>query len=216
MRMFDNLSAIDVAGLRPVFPEAVAATDAAVSLDTEHTFRRRGTHSTVDASRISKAVAVLHRLPTEGESIHIVLRGNFRNSDFIPAVLTLAAPAKIDELWITTLGYDRHTGEMLLRLLDGKQIGQCTLLASCYFQAQEKTLWGWLTSELERRGSRALAARNHSKLMLFRMSNGHFVMEGSGNLRSCRNAEQTTLTADEGLFCFHVGWIQELFRKAKR
>lgn len=215
--LLDSLNCIDLDGLQSVFPGQSVATNAAVSLDDEQVFRRQGRHSTLDATRISKAADVLSRLPSNGESIHVILRGNYRNSDYIPAILKMATPARADELWLTTLGYDRHTGEMLLRLIDAGQVGTCTLLASVYFQANEKTLWGWLTSELERRGSRALAARNHCKLMLFKMSDGtHYTMEGSGNLRSCRNAEQATLTADEGLFTFHAVWIDELFRKAKR
>jgi hypothetical protein len=212
-----TLSAIDLDGIKPVFPEATHATDAAVGLDAERSFRRSGTHTARNAAGVSRAAEVLDRLPHEGESIHVILRGGFRNWDFVPAILRMAAPARATDLWLATLGYDQGTGEGLLRLLDAGQVGTCTLLASCYFQAHEKTLWGWLTAELERRGSRALAARNHAKLMLFRMSDGrHFTMESSGNLRSCRNTEQASLTADKGLFDFHAGWIDELFRKAQR
>jgi hypothetical protein len=215
--ILNSLKCLPLDDLRPVFPEAVVSTDAAVGLDEERSFRRHGTHSARNAAAVSKAAEVLNRLPIQNESIHIILRGGFRNWDFVPAILQLAAPARATDLWLATLGYDQETGEGLLRLLDAGQVGTCTLLASVYFQAHEKTLWGWLASGLERRGSRALAARNHAKLILFRMSDGrHFTMEGSGNLRSCRNAEQATLTADRGLYHFHAGWINELFRKAQR
>lgn len=211
----DTLPELNLHNIKPMFPEADRARDAGVKLPDERSYRRHGHHATKNALAISAAAQVLDRLPEPGESIHIIMAGNFANWHFVPAILKLAAPATIRELTLATLGYDRSGTVQLADLLDNGKIGTCTLLISVFFQAQETQLWGWLTHELLRRNCRILAARNHCKLMLFRMSDGrHFIMESSANLRSCRNHEQATLTADEGLYQFHAAWIDELFTRA--
>lgn len=212
----DALQQIDLDGLRPVFPADAIRKDAGVCLDEEQTYRRRGRHTAADATRISKARDVLQQLPAEGESIHVILRGTFRNSDFVDAIMELAAPAVAEELYLATLGLDRKTADGLLRLLDAGTVRRCTLLACVYFESHDKSLWGWVVGELQRRGSRALAARNHTKLQLYALSDGRrYVMESSANLRSCNMAEQATLTHDAGLYRFHAAWIDDLFRKAQ-
>ena len=217
MTWAETLPAINLEQLRPIFPESDQARDAAVGLDQERTHRRHGRHTTKDARKASHAAEVLDRLPEPGESIHTVMAASFDAWDFVPAVLKLAAPATIARLTIATLGYNRRGMDELLSMLDRGDVGTATVLASVYFRAHEATLWGWLASELTARGCRLLAARNHAKLLLFEMTDGdHYVMESSANLRSCRMAEQATITADEALYDFHVAWIHDLFERAKK
>jgi len=208
---------LDLDALRPVFPADARAKNAGVALDDERCHRRRGTHTADDATRVSKARDVLQRLPDENESIHVILRGTFRNSDFIDAILQLAAPAVAEELYLATLGLDRKTADGLLRLLDAGTVRRCTLLACVYFESHDTALWGWVVGELQRRGSRALAARNHTKLQLYALDDGRrYSMESSANLRSCNMAEQATLTHDAGLYDFHRTWIDSIFDKASK
>jgi hypothetical protein len=211
-----TLTALDLDRLQPVFGDG-RAVNAGVALDTERVHWRNGTHTVDDARRHRAARDCLSRLPPPGESIHIILAGTFRNFDFVPAIVDLAAPAVAEELYLATLGFDRRTADGLLSLLDSGRVRKCTLLVCVYFESHERELLDWTAGELSRRGSRALAARNHTKLQLFALGDGRrLVMESSANLRSCRMAEQATLTNDWGLYDFHRAWIDDLFRRATR
>ncbi len=210
----DNLTALDLDGLQSVFGDVVRK-DGRIALDEEVSFRVCAKHAAMDATRVKRARDVFERLPDPNESIHVILSGNFRNSDFIDAILQMTAPVVAEELWLATLGLDRHTAHLLFRLLDGGQIGRCHLLACVYFESHDKELWGWIVRELEKRGSRAMAARNHCKLQLYGLSDGRrLVMETSANLRSCHMAEQASLIHDAGLYDFHRKWMDTLFAKA--
>jgi hypothetical protein len=210
----DALAVLPMDALASVFPDDGKRRTAA-KLGAERSYRHAGRHSTRDALAVSTAAASLERLPAGGETIHVLLSGNFNNADFIPAVVKLASPVTVDALIITTLGYNRVGMMKVLDLLDGGTIGTCTLLASCYFRTNEAELWGWLSAEFARRKCRLLAARSHAKLILFAMADGtRYTMEGSGNLRSCRCHEQTAITNDIGLYDFHAEWVNRLFDEA--
>ena len=209
----DQLTALDLDGLQSVFGDVVRK-DAAVGLDDEQIHRRRGRHVADDCTRIAKAKDCLKTLPDPNESIHILLSGHFRNSDFIPAILDLAAD-QCESLSVCTLGYDRKTVDMLLTNLDAGRIGRLSMLSCVYAQSHYPDLHAHLTTELDRRGSRHLAARVHVKVMAFDFKDGRRItVESSANLRSCNMAELTTVTADHGLTAFHHQWIDEIFRKA--
>lgn len=216
MTWIDTLQPIDLDGLRPVFAADAVAKDAGIRLDDEQVFRRRGQHQADDCTRISRAKDVLVTLPQPDESIHVLLSGHFRNSDFIPVILDMAGD-RCEQLSVCTLGYDRHTADMLLRELDAGRIGRLSMLSCVYAQSHFPDLHAWLTTELSRRGSRHLAARVHVKVMAFDFADGRRIaVESSANLRSCNMAELTTVTADEGLTEFHHRWISELFDKASK
>ena len=211
----DNLTALDLDGLHSVFGDVIRK-DAGVGLDDEQVFRRSGRHVAEDCTRIAKAKDCLQRLPDPGESIHVLLSGHFRNSDFIPTILDLAGQ-RCESLSICTLGYDRKTVDTLLTALDAGRIGRMSMLSCVYAQSHYPDLHARLTAELERRGSRHLAARVHVKVMSFDFQDGRGIaVESSANLRSCNMAELTTVTHDTGLTAFHHQWIDEIFRKASQ
>lgn len=149
---------------------------------------------------------------------HVLLSGNFRNSDFIPAVLDMASPAVAVELWLSTLGYDKQTADMLLHELDAGRIGRVTLLGSVYFasRAPASSFGAGLPQNWSDEEALALAGRNDCKTMAFVMSDGrHLAIESSANLRSCKMLELATVTSDAGLCNFHRTWIDDLFEKAR-
>jgi hypothetical protein len=211
-----TLTALDLDRLQPVFAADAVAKNAGVRLDDERCHRRHGRHQGEDGRRVAKAKDVLQRLPGPGDSFHVLLSGHFRNSDFIPSILDLAG-CRCDALSICTLGYDRHTVDLLLREIDARRIAHLSMLSCVYAQSHYPALHNWLTAELQRRGSRHLAARVHVKVMAFDFADGRRIaLESSANLRSCNMAELTTATGDAGLTAFHHRWIGELFERARK
>ena len=212
----DNLPAIDLAAVPSFFNELQGSEkDAAVELPGDRKLvRRAAARRTLNLVRIANAARHLETLPADGETWHLICKGNFAQWDYVPAVLQLAAPSTIRRLDIATLGFSASNLEDLLQLLDAGQVGQVTFLYSVYFRSVEKQSCQRLQHELTRRGQRVFACRTHAKLLLMELSDGRcLVNESSANLRSCRNVEQSTFTHDRQLLEFHRAWMEEIFSR---
>ncbi len=171
--------------------------------------RRRVFHN---ASRTKAAIETLTELPAEGETHHYVMAGHFDSFDLVDAILARAKPARIDELYLASLGFNSANTKRLIQMLDAGEVGRCMLMVSVYFESdpKEATTCYQLARELPARGGWYCACRNHAKLILAALSDGRrIVIESSANLRSCRATEQFAITSDAGLYQFHEAWIQE-------
>lgn len=170
----------------------------------------------LDALRCSNATAHLGRLPDRDEMFHCIMRGNYHAFDLIPALIKLADPGRLLELYITTLSFNRRQSAALAKLIDEGLIPakRLAFVCSVYFQKTGGQELEMLTHVLDTRGGRCIAIRNHSKLMLARFSTGaHIVIESSANLRSCRNIEQFTATDSPDVYAFHRRWIEDVFKR---
>lgn len=173
--------------------------------------RRRVKRRFLHALNAANAANDLEELPRDGETIHVIMRGNWHAWDLVPAVLRLSK-CRIDTLRVATLGFNKDNAVELANLLDQGSIGRVRFLCSVYFRDATQDVYQFLAAELANRGQQLLAMRNHAKLLLFEMENGaRYVVESSANLRSCRNVEQFALSNDRGLLDFHAGWIDEQF-----
>jgi hypothetical protein len=219
MAEWDHLNAIQPAALRPVFDE-LAGHRAAASVELGESAKhiRRGEKRRLeDLRQVANVAKLLKKLPKPGESWHMVTKGNFAFWDFVPAILRLAAPARIRYLGIVTLGFSSANVSALLDLIDTRQIARVEFLYSIYFKSNEKEACAALTNQLTERRQTVAAIRTHAKLLLFEMTNRGpaYCIESSANLRSCGNVEQMTLTHDRALVRFHRKWISEVCTKAK-
>ena len=162
--------------------------------------------------KLKAALDLLGDLPDPNETIHMVVAGNFRTWDLVPAMLSLKKPLPIIELYLATLSYNRDTLNELIDLIDESRIGLVTLITSVYDRANDPDRFNFARDELTSRGHRILAMRNHCKLILASFSDGTFyVSESSANLRSHSTTEQIALTNDTGLYAFHRQWMEEAF-----
>lgn len=179
--------------------------------------RRAAKRDWMQALRVANAAKQLRRLPEPGESIHCVMRGNFNAWDLIPAALELMAPATIQTLRITTLGFNRRNAAQLLELHEAGKIQRCLFVCSIFYERGEggegnKQLCQALAKKLEAYGGRFCSIRNHSKVQTFDTTDGNaYTIESSANLRSCHTIEQFTLTNDPDLLAFHAQWIDQVF-----
>lgn len=185
-----------------------------ISIKEDLIFARRATRRRyLHALNVSNAAKHLRRLPKRGETLHAIMKGNYHAWDLLPAILKLAEPATITDLWVATLGFNQDNTVELLELMDNGAIGRVTFICSLFFKAHNPEVFTYLTGELKARTGRGRAAaiRNHAKILALRMSDRrHFVVESSANLRSCNNIEQFALTHDAGLYRLHAGWMDEV------
>lgn len=160
--------------------------------------------------KVKAAAALVDRLPAQGETIHMVVAGDFRTWDLVPAMLSLKRPVPIVELYLATLSYNRDNLNELIDLVDEGRVGAVTLITSVYDRANDPDRFNHAKAELFARGQRLLAMRNHCKLILAAFEDGtRYVTESSANLRSHSTTEQIALTQDAGLYAFHRGWMEE-------
>jgi hypothetical protein len=176
------------------------------------TFRRRAAKRDLqNRLMVDRARAAIERLPDPGETIHMVVAGDYRSWDLVPAMLDLAA-RPLAHLWIATLSYNREVLTALADLFDSGQIGQCHFLTSSFDKAHDPERFQLTRDLLIPRGHRLMAMRNHCKLLCLDFGDGRqFVSESSANLRSHSTTEQIALTHDRDLYAFHTAWMDEVF-----
>lgn len=171
--------------------------------------RKAARRSLIDARHEQIAIELIMQLPADGESVHMVIDGRFQPCDFIPATRRLCHPATIKRLDVTTLGFNEDNIACIMAGMDQGKIGEVHFICSHYFAKADRGLFELAKKEIGGRGGQIHALRTHTKLILMEMSDGrHFVIEGSGNLRSCKSIEQFCLTCDRELLLFHRSWLE--------
>jgi len=161
--------------------------------------------------RVSNAAKHLDHLPGPGCALHCIMRGNYSYADIIPAVLHLAAPARLEYLAATTLGFSRKAVIQLLDLIDSGNVRTIDFVCADFFEKSDPEICQFAREELIRRGSRFAAARSHAKIILMGLDDGtRYTSESSANIRACRSIEQFAITNDPELYRFHREWISEL------
>jgi hypothetical protein len=217
---FAGLQSLNLADLPQIFPtDSDATRNAKAALDGDRAYRRvvSRRHLVRHDKSITRATAILERLPAPNESIHIVTAGGLPLWSFVPAVLRLTAPATIQTLSASTLGFSRDAIGDVAAMLDSGQIGTVELLVSNYFRSVDSELYSDLHQALTTRGQKIGAARTHCKLLCMLLSDGTpLTIESSANLRSCKSAEQAVCSNDAGLLRFHQTWITDLLQRAIR
>lgn len=215
----DNLRPFDFGGAKPFYPkQSATARTSAVGIEGDRKFVTRVERRAYRRMLTTRqAAACLERLPEPDECFHVVMSGSYHGWSLAPAVLTLATPAIIDRLTVATLGFNTDNAESLIELLDAGQIHRVDFVCSHFFRHSTSDVFDLLHGALTSRGHRIAAVRSHAKLLLFELSDGRrFVVESSANLRSCKNAEQFTLTQSAELLAFHRGWLLELIEEVNR
>jgi hypothetical protein len=159
------------------------------------------------------AVEHLRPLPGRGESIHGLMNGSYSGWSLATAVIELLG-VPVDELIVSTLGFNRQNCRSLVALLDSGAVGSLLLNVSNYFR-HSRSIFGDIRRELESRGQRIAVTRSHAKLLLFRARQRAIVIETSANLRSSQNWEQFVISDDAELLRFHRRWILDLIRETE-
>jgi hypothetical protein len=153
----------------------------------------------------------IKHLPAAGVSYHMVTNARFDFWDFVPTILTMAAPAVADEFYASTWILNRRNAVELLELFDQGKIRRIGFLTGLYFKRRESATFATLYEGLSARGQRFKACLNHSKFFTMLLSDGNaYTCESSANFTENGNVETHVLTNDVGLFEFHRQWVDEL------
>lgn len=150
---------------------------------------------------------ITENLPRFGESTHLILRGDFVLGDFLPK---FCEEMNAKRLICTTLSVSEKNVQTLEKLLETLQ--ELKILVSSYFVATDKANCIEMFKAWKNGGATVAHSRIHTKLILAETGKGHFVFEGSANLRSSSTIEQLTIYQDKSLFTFHESWIDEVIQ----
>jgi hypothetical protein len=198
--------------------DAVAIRDRFATKTFAYAHRRNRIKRTVfDARKISRAVDLLKSLPAPDESIHMIVGQEFAGFDLLPAFLQLAGAKSFEALHLTTLGFSRDNLAQLETMIKAREIPPRKLAILCgdFFRRADSGLWdiGKLLARTHRFTFKSY--RNHTKIILAKISGRYYVVESSANLRSCQNIEQFTLSQSKALYDFHAAWIRDCLAIAK-
>ena len=203
-----TLPVLDVSTLPALSPASPTAAKAARRL-ARRIERRRFARLEQHAA----AIAHLAPLPRPGEIMHGAMDGRFSGWSLATATIELLAEP-IDELIVSTLGFNRQNCDSLLELFDGGTIRSVLLNVSNYFRHSDREIFGQIRHELESRGQRVAITRSHAKLLLLKTATRCIVVETSANLRSSQNWEQFAISDDAELYAFHKAWLKDLIRSS--
>lgn len=157
--------------------------------------------------RAENVQSVMDRLPTPGNRLHCLLKGDFVLCDLLAAIVREKGPA--GAVHLASLSMSTRNADELAALLASGQIGSLHLLLSDYF---DKTSRADTAPACRAKLAAATigTSRSHAKCYVLACPHDAFVVETSANLRSSANTEQATIFNDADLAKFHAGWIAEL------
>lgn len=161
-----------------------------------------------DLKQIPHAVELLRPLPEPNETVHAIMGGDFACWDLVPAILELVDRPAL-EVVIATLGFNAKNNHHLGTMLDQGRIGRALVLCSDYFAKSDADTFRDAKARLEGLGSTLAVCRNHAKVIAIDFGHVAYVVEGSANMRSCKNLEQITIANSRPLFEFHRTWIRQ-------
>jgi PLD-like domain len=161
--------------------------------------------------RAENADELVSNWPSQGDSVHAVLSGEFVMGDLIDRVRSLRGNPQA--LWISTLSLGLPNVQTLKNAaLDGVEV---RVLVSHYFQSADESLYNAIAAELLPVGVRLYIGRLHAKVILFDYLHAPVVITTSANLRSSNNLEQADVFAWPDLFFFHRHWMSEVIARAE-
>lgn len=167
-----------------------------------------------DARQIQTAAKAIDHIPAANEARHMIISGRFALFDFVPAILQLAAPEVITDLYLATLGFSQENITDAMDLIDANKVQRFSLLASHYFKGTSELIYDYAVEQISARKGKArfLSLRTHAKIIALRLTDRRaVVIESSANARSCKNIEQATAIGSPACYEFHVAWMESLY-----
>lgn len=150
------------------------------------------------------------RLPSPGETLHIVSDGKFDAFDLVPATLAMLPGRRCERLHLSTWTTNMETSQKILRLYDSGCAGQVAVITGLYFQQHKPVVSNYLLTEIRRRGQRFASCQCHAKVILISAPPVCITVEGSANLSENSRIEQFSIANSEPLYRMHESWMEEV------
>lgn len=146
-------------------------------------------------------------MPGPGESLHLIVPGNFVLGDAVPRWFDLFDGA---DVVIATLGMSAANMKLLVGMIALGKFRRVDVLVSTQFVSQEANILAEVISTVPNDAVRVFANRSHAKIICARDAKCVLLVEGSANLRSCDGVENITILNDANLTEFTFSWFAEI------
>ena len=150
-------------------------------------------------------------MPTPTESYRMLsVKGGFSS---ISLIAHIAQSEKIESLFVSTFRVGVRQFEVLMDLRRKGRLESVSIITSG-LQGENQKNYDYLTPVLDgckKNGWRICELNNHSKVILAKTKNGHYVIETSSNLNENPKIEQFIVENDEGLFNWYKDFFEAVF-----
>lgn|GEM_PF-1515994 len=153
-----------------------------------------------------KSIDELISLPENNQQIRIITEKAFNTYAILRYILLYE---KIEECYITTFNVDSKSIRGLRELVDNKSVGKLTILVSAFVNHSMQKR----SEELKAAsgdGISIIYAWNHTKILLCKTKDNHYIIEGSGNLSASARIEQYLFEESKYMYDFHKEWIEDV------
>lgn len=190
-------------------PAQIAAASRQFQADKLATQRARAQRSS-SKHRMRRANAeatlaeILPAVFTEGESWHVISRGDIDSLSYLRHLLT--GVTHLDHVLMSTWCIAKKDLEEIAAWIDAGKIDQFDLYAGEIFPGSYGDEYEMVLKMVETYGCRLVVAKNHSKVTLASQaaSNYHIVIESSANVNTNPRIEQSAVHANAELHAFYL------------
>ncbi|MCH8490019.1 MAG: hypothetical protein LAT81_08840 [Oceanicaulis sp.] len=152
------------------------------------------------------------KTPNEGEAYFIWSLNSFNAFTFIPYLVEIHGG--IQELVISTYGVNMRIADALLRHIQNGTVEQIEMLIADSLKFRMPKVVDHLKAICENHPQITVKyAWNHSKVMLARCGNQHYVIEGSGNFSENARNEQYIFYQSQRIYEFRKQCIQSAIER---
>ncbi len=156
------------------------------------------------------------KLPNkEGEQLVLVTDMKLNSITFL--YLILKQIGRIDELYMSYYSFNLTVMDIIEKLIENKKIGKF------YFQTNTLRKYGSdskipkkLVNMIKVYGNDIVAGsfiQSHAKVMICKVGDKHYSIEGSGNMAKKERTEQYLIDMSEKTYNFHRNWITNYERR---
>jgi hypothetical protein len=190
-------------------PAEIAAASRQFQADKLETQRARAQRSS-SKHRMRRANAeatlaeILPAVFTEGESWHVISRGDIDSLSYLRHLLT--GVTHLDHVLMSTWCIAKKDLEEIAAWIDAGKIDQFDLYAGEIFPGSYGDEYEMVLKMVETYGCRLVVAKNHSKVTLASQaaSNYHIVIESSANVNTNPRIEQSAVHCNAELHAFYL------------
>ncbi len=159
--------------------------------------------------RVESVKHLVGHPPEQGECLFLWTDKSFNAFTFVPYLVK--ERGSIDELTLSTYSINKRILLSFMRFVEAGQIGKMYLLVADSLKHQRPAVTDLLDSFAQSRPQLQVKyAWNHSKIMLARCGDDHFVVEGSGNWSENSRHEQYLFSNSEQLYKFRRSCVQSI------
>lgn len=158
-------------------------------------------------AKISEIDDLAGCLPLDSEQIRIITQKSF--NAFAILLYILKIKKIIDECYLITYNIDRNTIIGLKELVGNGHIKKLTIVVSSALKNRKPAR----TQELKNIANKKISVifvNNHTKIILAKIKNDYYVIEGSGNVTANARIEQYLFENCRDTYNFHKDWIDNI------